>query len=117
MKRGAKTRAEAPYTGEETNMRKLQNLLAHACVVLSVSLMTLWVINVVNPKMQFLSGGPTNVLLLLLCVCSLLLGVSFIGLYRNYLARRQEQAALAARRRRFGPAHPAHPDAPPAERP
>lgn len=95
-------------------MRKLQNLLAHACVVLSVSLMTLWVMHVINPKMQFLSGGPTNVLLLLLCVCSLLLGVSFIGLYRNYLSRQREQAALAARRRRFGPAHT---DTPPAERP
>lgn len=95
-------------------MRKLQNLFAHACVVLSVSLMTLWVINICNPKMQFLSGGPTNVLLLLLCVFSLLLGISFIGLYRGHMARKREQAAAAARQRRFGPAHPGQS---PADRP
>lgn len=92
----------APLTGEEIGMKKLQNGIAHACAVLSVSLMALWVINVLNPKMQFLSGGPANVLLLLLCICALLLSISFIGIYRGYLAREREKAAAEARRRRLG---------------
>ena len=37
----AAPQAEGLLTGEETEMRKLQNIMAHACVVLSVSLMTL----------------------------------------------------------------------------
>ena len=83
-------------------MKKVQNLLAHACVILSVSLMTLWVINIFNPKMQFLSGGPTNVLLLLLCICALLLGISFIGLYRSHMEHERHKAVEEARRRRSG---------------
>lgn len=83
------------------DMRKIGNLLAHACVVLGTAMLVLWALHIFNPNMQFLTGGPTYVLLLLLSVSSLLLGVVTIGLYRGYQASRHERAVAAARAKRL----------------
>ncbi|MEG1523934.1 MAG: hypothetical protein RRZ24_08990 [Clostridia bacterium] len=85
-------------------MRKIQNILAHTNIVFVGVFLTLWVINTVNPKMQFLSSGITNIFLLLFCLSALALAILCVLQYRHYQKMQYEKAVAAARAKRMGQA-------------
>ena len=93
-------------------MRKLQNILGHANLVLAVVFLVLLVINIFNPAMQFLSSGVTNVFLWLFCFCAIALGALSILQYRRHQAYLHQKAVAAAKARRQTPG----PLRPPAQR-
>ncbi len=93
-------------------MRKLQNVLSHITIMFAGVFLTLLVINIINPAMQFLSSGVTNVFLWLFCLSAGALGIVSVVLYRRYVRYMRERASSAARAKRMGQA----PMRPPARR-
>lgn len=89
-------------------LRKLQMILAHINLAFGTLFLVLWVINIFNPKMQFLASGVTNVFLVLFCLSAIVLAIVTIVLYRRYVAYQRDRAAAAARARRMG-SHPQRP--------
>ena len=59
--------------------RWLKELLCHANIVFAGVFTVLWAINLFNPHMQFLSGGPANIALILFCVSSILLSALLLS--------------------------------------
>lgn len=82
-------------------MRKAQTILAHLNLAFGTLFLVLWVINIVNPKMQFLSSGVTNVFLVLFCLVSIAFGITTIVLHRRYIVWQQERVTAATRARRM----------------
>lgn len=89
-------------------MRKLQMILGHVNLSFGVLFLVLWVINIFNPKMQFLASGVTNVFLVLFCISAIALSIVSIILYRRFVAFQHDRAVAAARARRMGQ-HPQRP--------
>lgn len=58
-------------------------LLAHAVIVLVLSLATLFILDMYNPLLGFMSSTYTRILLCTLLVLSLILAVKFAGLVRR----------------------------------
>ena len=83
-------------------MKKLMNVLGHANIVFAGVFVTLWVINLINPAMHFLSSGVTNVFLLLFCLSAATLGVLSVMQYRRHKRMLHDRAVAAARARRQG---------------
>ena len=83
-------------------MRKLQNVLSHVTIMFAGVFLTLLIINIFNPAMQFLSSGVTNVFLWLFCLSAGALGVISVILYRRYVRYMRERAAASARAKRVG---------------
>ncbi len=98
-------------------MRKFQTVLAHLNLMFGTLFLVLWVINIFNPKMQFLASGVTNVFLVLFCLCAIGLAIVTIVLERRYAAFQRDRAMASARIRRMGqqaqnqrfPQHPQRP--------
>ena len=59
--------------------RRLVDFLCHANIVFAGVFAVLWIINLFNPHMQFLSGGPANVTLILFCISAILLSAMLLG--------------------------------------
>ena len=102
-------------------MKKIHMILGHVSLMFGTLFLVLWVINVFNPKMQFLASGVTNVFLVLFCISAIALAIMTIVQYRRYIAYQHERAAAAARVRRMGPRqqnpqHPQHPQRPPVRK-
>lgn len=83
-------------------MRKLQNILCHVNIMFAGVFLVLWVINIFNPKMQFLASGVTNIFLVLFCLSALALGVVGILQYRHYRQLQHDRSVAAARTKRYG---------------
>ena len=56
-------------------MRILMNLLSHACIILSLMLLTLLVVDRFNPSMDFINNDISKLMLCILCVLAVLLGI------------------------------------------
>ncbi len=93
------------------NMKKLQTVLSHLNLMFGTLFLVLWVINIFNPKMQFLASGITNVFLVLFCICAIALAITTIALEHRRAAFEHDRAVAAARVRRMGqqPQHPTRP--------
>jgi uncharacterized membrane protein YqjE len=92
-------------------MRKLANILAHATIMFAFVFLTLLVINIFNPAMQFLSSGVTNVFLWMFCFCGAALGIVTVINHRRYQQYVRDKAAAAARARRQNAPYPLRPPA------
>ena len=92
-------------------MKKLQTVLSHLNLMFGTLFLVLWVINIFNPKMQFLASGVTNVFLVLFCICAIALAITTIVLSRRAAIYEHDRAVAAARVRRMGqqPQHPKRP--------
>ncbi len=64
-------------------MKRLVTLLSHLCVILSLSLITLYIVDLCNPTMEFINNSISKGFLLALCVCSLPLAVVTLARHRN----------------------------------
>lgn len=84
------------------HMRKFQLVLGHINLMFGTLFLVLWVINIFNPKMQFLASGVTNVFLVLFCISAITLAIITIVLHRRLIVFQRERAAAAARARRMG---------------
>ncbi len=67
-------------------MKRWFLLLSHACVVLSLMILTLLVVDRFNPSMDFINNDMSKLFILLLCVFSTLL--SLFVLVRDRLSNR-----------------------------
>lgn len=83
-------------------MRGFQSALGHLTIVFSGVFLTLTIINVFNPAMQFLSGTVTKVFLVLFCLIALSLAVVTILENRRINDLLRERAEQLAARRHFG---------------
>jgi len=56
-------------------MNKLFNFLAHLSISLSLVLITVFIFNVVNPRMGFLNGAPAMVVAIALAVFAIITAI------------------------------------------
>ncbi len=80
-------------------MKGLQNVLAHMTIIFVGVFLTLFVLNIFNPAMQFLTSAVSQIALLAFCFSALSLAVVTImeNRYRAELAHRRELDALRTR--------------------
>lgn len=83
-------------------MKRIQTVLCHVNIMFAGVFIVLWVINIFNPRMQFLASGVTNVALLLFCLSAILLSVVTIVLQRRRANFQCERAQAAARAQQRG---------------
>ena len=74
---------------------KLWNFAAHACIVLGIVFLVFFVIDRINPYMNFLGSDQTDILILIFSLVSILNGV----LTAVKLFKRNQSLALRAERR------------------
>lgn len=60
-------------------MKKLFNLLAHLSISVSLLLVTVFIFNVVNPRMGFLNGSPAMTVAIASAVLSIITAVVAIS--------------------------------------
>lgn len=77
-------------------MKGLQNMLAHMTIVFVGVFITLVILNIFNPAMQFLTSSITQIFLLAFCFSALSLAVVTIMENRYYakLAQRRQAEVL-----------------------
>lgn len=56
-------------------MKRLLPLLSHACIVLSLVILTLLIVDRYNPSMDFINNDGSKLFILLLCALSTLLAI------------------------------------------
>lgn len=67
---------------------RLWHAASHACVVLGIAMLTLFVIDRINPAMGFIGSDQGDWLLLMFCICSVTNGC----ISAAYLLRRDRYA-------------------------
>lgn len=64
-------------------MKKIVNILLHVNIILAVLFITLWVLDKLNPIMNFINNSISNVLLIIFFVVSMANSILFIAYERK----------------------------------
>lgn len=65
-------------------MNKLIKILPHFTIALSVMFITFWVLDILNPIMNFIDNSISNKLLLIFCIFSFSTSIITVYLDRKY---------------------------------
>ncbi|HEX3078259.1 MAG TPA: hypothetical protein VHQ24_15480 [Lachnospiraceae bacterium] len=65
-------------------MKRVIRILPHSLIILSAMFITFWILDIMNPAMNFINNGISNKLLLLFCILSIINSILTVALDRGF---------------------------------
>jgi hypothetical protein len=64
-------------------MKRIIRMVPHITIILTLMFITLWILDMINPMMNFLNSDKSKILLMILFISSLLTSMIAVGLDRR----------------------------------
>ncbi|MBP1756303.1 MAG: hypothetical protein H6Q59_2701 [Firmicutes bacterium] len=64
-------------------MKRIIRILPHITIILSVMFVVLWILDQINPRMNFIDSNLSKLLLIIFCLSSLLTSIVYVVIERR----------------------------------